>query len=1010
MRRVILPILAFALATLPLATTSATSLSQSPAVPYDVVYVRQPRRGDAENIRWPEVFHPVALEPGSDLVLLKPNGDEEVLVDCHTEAEAAEPKCAVTDPFVSFDAQWVYYAYAPDMRQSALNYQRDYLPERGVDIHRINLASRQIERLTHQEYTPHTGAGNFKTDDPVGAPDPYNRLGYGIVNMGPAPIAGGKIIFTSNRAGLVPPKGYTSPSMQMYVMDADGKNVTPIAPMSHSSALHPTPLKDGRVMFSTHEGQAMRDQRMWGVWTIYPDGRNFEPLMSAFRFADALHFFTQLSSGDIVVADYYNLNNMGFGALYRFPLGRDGEVRFGPADVSKNAPITSTLGGGQPWTLRFPFTPLGLIPLTPFTTGGDDAAPQANPGDPNSPRVGKLSHPSAALNDDMLVAYSPGPVNLLNRPTTIPAADSGIYLMRGSRPISGPAGLVKLKDDPNFNEAWPRPVLTYRAIHGVNEPAAIPWLPNDGTLHAQLPAGTAYGLVGTSSFYKRESFPGYATDMAFGGLEQFNTSTNEHNSNWFWQGADAGKYANSDIWAVRVLAMEPNTHRSYGPNDGQQFVNWGNERLRILGEIPLRKADVNGQPVLDSEGNPDTSFLAKIPADTTFTFQTIDRNGMVLNMAQTWHQVRPGEMRVDCGGCHAHSQKPLAFEGTAASKPGYSIPDLSKVTPLISQDGAGNPTMRTVQTSTVNVEFHRDIRPILQRSCTQCHTKNDANPPAKLVLDDYTPHRIAGTYVDVPGDYARLCSDQEGKWGLPSLIELGGKRVWRGLNASRYVIPYQSRRSLLAWKIYGQRLDGWTNADHPTESTPGDLSTLPAGADKNDADLDYTGTIMPPPGNTAGAPALSIDEKMTFARWIDLGCPINHSQGTPGQAFGWHMDDLPPSLALSAPRAGRNDLPLTAIRVGIADGYSGALTRTLSITSTLTINGRAPGAQLADLAVPVGDGIFQIALTTPITNVQNARMVASVKDGQGNITRVDRTFSIGAIQLNQRIYLPVTRR
>ena len=42
---------------------------------------------------------------------------------------------------------------------------------------------------------------------------------------------------------------------------------------------------------------------------------------------------------------------------------------------------------------------------------------------------------------------------------------------------------------------------------------------------------------------------------------------------------------------------------------------------------------------------------------------------MVLNMAQTWHQVRPGEIRHDCGGCHAHSQKPTPFADTAAAGP-----------------------------------------------------------------------------------------------------------------------------------------------------------------------------------------------------------------------------------------------------------------------------------------------------------------------------------------------------
>ena len=80
---------------------------------------------------------------------------------------------------------------------------------------------------------------------------------------------------------------------------------------------------------------------------------------------------------------------------------------------------------------------------------------------------------------------------------------------------------------------------------------------------------------------------------------------------------------------------------------------------------------------LDPDGNPDTSFLAKIPADVAFTFQTLDKHGMVLNMAQTWHQVRPGEVRNDCGGCHAHSQKPTVFEQTAAAKPDYDVFDLT---------------------------------------------------------------------------------------------------------------------------------------------------------------------------------------------------------------------------------------------------------------------------------------------------------------------------------------------
>src|SRR4029453_1204120 len=129
----------------------------------------------------------------------------------------------------------------------------------------------------------------------------------------------------------------------------------------------------------------------------------------------------------------------------------------------------------------------------------------------------------------------------------------------------------------------------------------------------------------------------------------------------------------------RILAMEPATIPVAG-----WFYNHAWERLRILGEIPVRhftsERERPEQP-LDPDGNPDTSFLAKIPADVAFTFQTIDKNGMVLNMAQTWHQVRPGEIRNNCGGCHAHSQQPTDFNATLASKPEYAVFDLTKQTP-----------------------------------------------------------------------------------------------------------------------------------------------------------------------------------------------------------------------------------------------------------------------------------------------------------------------------------------
>ncbi len=773
-------------------------------------------------------------------------------------------------------------------------------------------------------------------------------------------------------------------------MDEDGGNVTAIAPMTIGSALHPTPLADGRIAFSTYESQGLRDRRLWGIWTIYPDGRNWGPLISAFRAPQAFHFMTQLPGEDLVVVDYYNLNNNGFGALYRFPARPPaGTPPFHSPFPSQNPSVTQTVSGGFLFPFQMSFMPYGMYSLSPMTHGNDNAAPVGGDG----VRVGKFTHPSAAPGGDLIAVWTPGPANDLNRPTPLPYYDAGLYLLPSADPIWSPDDLVVIKNNPAYNEAWPRPLVPYSQIHGIAEPVTLPWLPNDGTVHAELPAGTPFGLVGSSSLYKRESFPGKGS-AAFDGLDPFNTSQNGASSNWTGQGADAGKYSDSDIWAVRIVGLEPNTHRSYGPNNGRHFDNHANERHRILGEIPLRKSDAQGAPILDPEGNPDTSFLVKIPADTPFTFQTLDRNGMVLNMAMTWHQVRPGEVRADCGGCHAHSQQPLDFALTEAAQTNYAVRDLSRQTPLITADAAGQPSLLVVPQAKVDVEFYRDIRPLLTRSCIGCHTAADPNPPGALVLDD------TALYSGLPGDYKRLADDRDADWGYPPVVTVGTDPRWRQTNASRYVRKFQSRRSLLTWKIFGQRLDGWSNADHPTETVPGDPSTLPAGTSANEADLDYTGTIMPPPSSPY--PALSEEEKRTFARWIDLGCPINSGEESGNGAFGWFLDDLRPTLTVSLPRPGLNTAPVSLLRFGLADANSGVDLATLSISADFPVEGRPPGSELADLALEIDDpeeGIHGIFLSQPLPNLSQATLRAEVRDVQGNITRVAQNFATAIAEI-----------
>ena len=958
------------------------AVAQSVPVDYDIVYVRAPRYGDQGFTRWPEVFNPVHMEPGADLMLLKPDGSEELLFSGGVGS--------VVDPVLSFDASEVYFSYFPDLRPQALNSQRADAPRLGADIYKLNLRTRTVTRLTHQTWTPPSGAANWSSNPLTPDQPKQYTLGYGIFNLSPCPLPGGKLMFSSNREGYMPNRNFTFPNMRLYRMDSDGSNVEAIGHLNIGSALHPTVLKDGRVMFASWESEANRDERTWSLWAINPNGTGWSPLMSAFNEDKALHFQTQLSDGRIAVVEYYNLNNAGFGSLLAFePRNLASGALHGSSnrdDVS-NPAVRRGLwffepghpAHLQPRFKQYAFSPRNLTALSAFTHSDDTASSV----DLNGNYAGKVTHPAAAPNNDVLMVYSPGPANHLARPVFLPRVGGGIYLQRGGTPITSQNDLVLIKNSPLYNEMQPRAVVAYQRIYGQAEPLRVSELSNDGSAHASLPAGTPFGLVGTASMYKRDTKPGYSPSLVYQGWDAFNTGENNTNSNWFTQGADAGKYGNSDIHAIRILAMEGVAHKSYGPLSNvvgfQQ--HGGNERYRILGEFPVRNSNLQGQPITDPDGNPDTSFIAKIPADLSFTFQTLDRDGLVLNMAQTWHQLRPGEIRTDCGGCHAHAQAPTDFAQTAAGRGETLVRDLTEQTPLLTQNPDGSPALRVVDARMVSVEYLRDIKPILSRSCISCHSAS--NMQGNLRLDDLS---IVG---GVENTYNRLAKDPNAQYGYKPVID---GAIWRQQNASRYIRKFQARRSMLIWKLYGRRLDGWSNTDHPSESTLGQASTLPAGSDANDADIDFTGSIMPPPGS---APSLSIDEKMLFARWIDLGAPINENAAG-AAAFGWDHDEQKPTATMGLPMPGRN-AALNAFRFGFFDADSGINLSSLSLRANFNVNGNAAGTELAGLVVTSAPWVRTLPLNTPLAGLNNAELRLSVRDQLGNETLIVRRFSVAAM-------------
>jgi hypothetical protein len=402
--------------------------------------------------------------------------------------------------------------------------------------------------------------------------------------------------------------------------------------------------------------------------------------------------------------------------------------------------------------------------------------------------------------------------------------------------------------------------------------------------------------------------------------------------------------------------------------------------MRILGEIPVRHFNHTKQP-LDPDGNPDTSFLAKIPADHSFTFQTLDKHGLVLNMAQTWHQVRPGEVRNNCGGCHAHSQKPTHFEQTAAAKPDYKVFDLTSATPLItakSQDQSGkqwdakDETGLRFEKRIKDVEYWREVRPILQRSCAACHSKDAKEPAAGLVLDD--DERVASG------------NDRHPR-GMP--------RTYKDLALNpRYVKELQARASMLTWRLFGKRMDGHA-VDAPyyssgkTPAKPLKLSTTPP------ADA-VAGTYVGPDGKKIKVAPLSDEDRRTLIRWIDLGCSIDlrfDPQRSDPRTSPF-ADRTLPTLTVTYPGAGVSQEPLARIVIGMADAASGLDLSSFSVLADFDIDGQTPGRELASYFQQTSPGVWEMRLKASISTLSGRKLTIQVADHDRNVTKIERTFSV----------------
>lgn len=758
------------------------------------------------------------------------------------------------------------------------------------------------------------------------------------------------------------------------------------------------------VPFSKTQGTAggsFTNFNAFKIWCQYPDGsRNF-PLIgqhtpqaavnSSGEDLNALHFCTQLPNGDVCCGNYYRGNNQGLGAVACYPLpGNFFEEGLDPHIVGIEADqylpqfgynlATWAINSDESSDLMlgFPSTPVTHVNYTsalpyagklgwPFAIRPGDGAIGITWGKGSCGNSGNSSAIFDAIGavpdvdyDSIFAANNNGEPVSINHITTlsqvlqaygngytsdIPGCNMGIY-KAAAIPIASPDDLVMIVDTKNHHEFGARAVVPYNDIYGMSAPANLAPIKS-----VDLPKGSPFGFVGAASITDRETVPkGGVPDLTTVDIHAFNL-----------QGTETIEgLTDSDFCGVRFVQM----HHNDSSNTYSQVFGSTGERVAILGEIYTRNKDGNGDPIMETDGiHEDTSFLVEIPSNVPYTMMGIDCKGRNLNVDQTWQHLKPGEIKT-CGGCHVgHSPNHPPrnnFSASHAATPGYTPFQLGRGTvPLLTgTDGNGDPVYQNKTGYGVVINYEQHIKPILLSRCASCHSVsgNSTSGREKGLILDSNPDPTTYHY-DTTSTYWRLVYDRF-QQGLDD--DDGGSNPWQvykhsyggttNLNRpylSKYIVAFNSRRSLLYWKAAGERTDNVTDGQYS-------------------GDLDY-GPAHPATGITDA-------ELGDISRWIDSG-----AQAGPGIS----ADKMPPTLHMDVTLNVSDEI--THIIIGTVDIGSGIDPVTLNVC---LVSGVTCGANLAGSASM--HGITSVTLGTPISD-PNQIIRATVSDVDGNTTTIERT-------------------
>ena len=462
------------------------------------------------------------------------------------------------------------------------------------------------------------------------------------------------------------------------------------------------------------------------------------------------------------------VDHVAYGADDRFATGFP---RFLPAQLplfAESGPNAMTVGGRSPGgSIRDPYPlPDGSVLVARVRGPLDHRNPDADP----DWDVHRLRFEGSLQSED---GRSAGPVST----SPVPGAATRGVAEHTPRPI-----MVRVPERAHTHQkfAWRRDARAPHDVHGVS----------------RMPANT----------------PAVVEVYDYPLLQSFLASFAPVGARDFREGARG-------ITSVRILAGEPRradearrvTPDLAEPDPFATTLGLGvHARSAILAEIPLE---------------PDGSLYAQVPTGVPLRMQGLDRDGMAIQSQARWFYVQPGEkltfsiprsiFPLRCSGCHGA----LTGRGADALGPPDAVTSASKVMATWDERRARRRAPARADRAPTWIDFRRDVQPILDRRCGECHAGPDAAHEPDLSSEPTKHFNVAYESLHA------LAEPASGTWSRKRYID---ERQGR------------ARSSSLIEKLTGRELDAL-----PRLSRPG----------------------VPHPEDSP----LTAEELATLVRWIDMG-------------------------------------------------------------------------------------------------------------------------------------------